>query len=475
MLIANPPTPVELCRTTLTTALDQIRQKPEYQKAHWGILIQTQTNPPRTLYEHQSQQFFIPASTTKLLTTAGALMQLGADYRFRTAFYQQGRQLHLIGQGDPTLTTLKLQQLAQKITPAQRQTFDTVVIQTGFFQGSTFNDQWEWQDILSTDIVPINSLILNRNESQLRLIAQTVGKPARVVWTDPQAGRYWQIMNNTRSTNNPLQPIHIWIPPGLPQLHLRGDVTRQPVSFTVPILDTDQYLIQTIARLFPNKNVTVQRTVPPADLGTAVAAVESVPVLNLVTQINQVSDNLYAEALLRHLGAVSNPKIPSDWAGIQAIQKLLTGMGVTPGGILQSDGSGLSRHNRVTPLALVQVLQGMANSPWGASYANSLAAPGQPGTLRRRYTQTDINLQAKTGTLSGVAALAGYLRPRNRPGIVFAVMVNQSEQPAGVLRRGIDQMVMTVNDWAEQLPLEQWDMCIQTRHRGETVWAAQRS
>ncbi|MEN9215639.1 MAG: D-alanyl-D-alanine carboxypeptidase/D-alanyl-D-alanine-endopeptidase, partial [Gloeomargarita sp. DG_1_6_bins_138] len=405
MFIANPPTPVELCRTSLTPALDQIRQQPEYQKAHWGILIQTQETPPRTLYEYQSRQFFVPASTTKLLTTAGALVRLGGEHRLRTAFYQQGRQLHLVGQGDPTLTTLQLQQLAQKITPAQRQTLDTVVIQTGFFQGPSFNDQWEWQDILSTDMVPVNSLILNRNETQMRLIAQTAGKPARVVWADPQAGRYWQIVNTTRSTNHPVQPIGIWIPPGLPQLHLRGDVSSQPLSFTVPILDTDQYLVNTLTRLFPNQKITLQRAVPPTDLGTEVAAVLSPPLSQLVTHINRVSDNLYAEALLRHLGAVTHPQMASDWAGIQAVQKVLTGLGVNPGEVRQSDGSGLSRHNRVTPLALVQMLQGMAASPWGTSFADSLAAPGLPGTLRQRYAQTDINLQAKTGTLSGVSAL----------------------------------------------------------------------
>ncbi len=460
MFLANPPTPVQLCRTSLTQTIEQIRQQPDYQKAHWGILIQTQENPPRTLYEHQSQRFFLPASTTKLLTTAGAFVQLGGEHRLRTVFYQQGRQLHLVGQGDPTFTTVKLQQLAQKLTPTQRQTFDTVVIHTGYFQGPNFNDQWEWQDILNTDIVPINNLILNRNESQMRLIAQTAGKPARVVWSDPNAGRYWQIINTTRSTQSPTQPVNIWIPPGLPQLHIRGDVTPQPLVFTVPILDTDQYLVQTLTRLFPNKKVTIQRTVPPANLGTEVAAVASVPVAQLVTQINQVSDNLYAEALLRHLGAVSNPRIPSDLAGIQAVQKVLAGLGVSPGGVRQSDGSGLSRHNRVTPLALVQMLQGMAVAH--ASYADSLAVPGLSGTLRRRFTRTDINLQAKTGTLSGVAALAGYLQPRNRPRLVFAIVVNLSEQPAANLRQGIDQIVMAVNTWAEDSPPDQWGHCVQT-------------
>ncbi|WP_448380142.1 D-alanyl-D-alanine carboxypeptidase/D-alanyl-D-alanine endopeptidase [Gloeomargarita sp.] len=458
MLFANPSVPVHLCRTALTTTLEEIRQQPEYRQAHWGILIQTQENPPRTLYAHQSQRFFLPASTMKLLTTAAAWVHLGTNHRLRTVFYQQGRKLHLVGQGDPGLTTGKLQQLAQKITPVQRQTFDTVVIQTGFFQGPSFHHEWEWQDILTTDIVPINSLILNRNESQFSLVAQTPGKPARVVWSDPLAARYWRIINTTRSTSQPVQPIHLWIPPGLPELHISGDVAGQSMSFTVPILDTDQYLVQTLTRLFPGKKVVIHRGALPKDLGKEVAAVDSLPVGQLVTQINRASDNLSAEALLRHLGAVSNPRLPSDLAGIQAVGKVLAGLGVTPGGVVQSDGSGLSRHNRVTPLALVQTLQGMAAQP---GYADSLAVPGLPGTLRRRFLQSDIQLQAKTGTLAGVAALAGYLQPRQRPKLVFAIVVNQSEQPAAILRQGIDQMVLAVHHWAENAPADQWESCSQ--------------
>jgi len=468
MFLANPPVPVQLCRTSLAVALEEIREQPEYRKAHWGILIQSRENPPRTLYEHQSQRFFLPASTMKLLTTAAAWVRLGSEHRLRTTFYQQGRQLHLVGQGDPGLTTGTLQQLAQKITPAQRKTFDTVVIQMGFFQGSSFNSEWEWQDLVTTDIVPVNSLILNRNETQLRLVAQTPGKPARVLWSDPFAARYWRIVNTTRSTDQPVQPIHLWIPPGLPELHISGDVAGQSMSFTVPILDTDKYLVQTLARLFPGKKVVLRRGILPKDLGTEVAAVDSLPVAQLVTQINQVSDNLYAEALLRHLGAVSYPQLPSDLAGIQAVSQVLANLGVTPGGVLQRDGSGLSRHNRVTPLALVQMLQGMATQ---TGFAHSLAVPGLPGTLRRRFLQTDIQVQAKTGTLAGVAALAGYLQPRQRPGLVFAIMVNQSEQPAATLRRGIDQMVMAVNTWAEQVPADQWGDCTQTHERPQwTAW-----
>lgn len=457
--IAQVPTPVQLCYSSLAQSLDAIRQQPEYQRAHWGVVVQTQETPPRTLYEHQSQQFFIPASTTKLLTTAAALVELGPDYRLRTTVYQRGRRLYLVGQGDPTLTTLKLQQLVQRIPPQRRRTFDTVVIHTGFFQGPTFNDQWEWQDLLNTDIVPVNSLILNRNETHLRLVAQAVDKPAQVQWSDPVAGRYWQVFNRTRSTATPQQPIQIWIPPGLPQLHLRGDVAGSSLDFTVPILDTDRYLAQTLAQLFPNKKIEIQSTPRPANLGDALAIVESPPLAQLITHINRRSDNLYAEALLRHLGATRQPHIASDLAGIQVIQKVLARLGVDTTGVRQADGSGLSRHNRVTPLALVQLLQALAVSPWHQVYRDSLAVPGLPGTLRRRYTYTDIQLQAKTGTLSGVAALAGYLYPRRRPPLVFAIIVNQSEQPASVLRRGIDQMVMALYRWAETVSPDEWDNC----------------
>lgn len=456
VLLAQAPTAVQLCYSPLAQQLDQMRQQPAYQRAHWGILVQTQENPPRTLYEHQSRQFFTPASTTKLLTTAAALVELGPEHRLRTSFYRQGRRLHLVGQGDPTLTTAKLQQLVQQIPPPQRQNLDMVVIHTGFFRGPTFNDQWEWQDLVNTDIVPINSLILNRNEARFWLVAQGAGRPAQLVWADPLVRQHWQVVNRTRSTNQPLQPIHLWIPPGLPQLHIRGDVASRSPTFTVPILDTDRYLVQTLTHLFPTQKIVLAPPPLPAQVGEAVATLTSPPLAQLLIPINRSSDNLYAEALLRHVGALRQPDLPSDLAGIQTVQKVLRRLGVDVSGIRQADGSGLSRHNRITPLALVQTLQAMAASP---VYRDSLAAPGLPGTLRWRYPQSDLNLQAKTGTLTGVAALAGYLQPRRGPGLVFAILVNQSEQPASVLRQGIDQMVLALSNWAETTSPDAWLSC----------------
>ncbi|MEJ1934968.1 D-alanyl-D-alanine carboxypeptidase, partial [Nostoc sp. NIES-2111] len=113
-------------------------------------------------------------------------------------------------------------------------------------------------------------------------------------------------------------------------------------------------------------------------------------------------------------------------------------------GYVLADGSGLSRRSLVTPEVLVQTLQGMAKTPAADIYRASLPLAGKSGTLinRLRNTPAEGIVQAKTGTLSGAIALSGYVNSPQYPPLVFSIMVNQSEQPASVLRQAIDEIVV---------------------------------
>ena len=131
-------------------------------------------------------------------------------------------------------------------------------------------------------------------------------------------------------------------------------------------------------------------------------------------------------------------------AGLEVMKATLTQMGVDPVGYSVVDGSGLSRKNLISPEALVQTLQAMAKSPAALVYRASLPVAGRSGTLKSRFQNTPAEgiVQAKTGTMSGVVSLAGYVNaPRYGP-VVFSIMVNQSEQPARVVRQGMDEIVV---------------------------------
>jgi D-alanyl-D-alanine carboxypeptidase/D-alanyl-D-alanine-endopeptidase (penicillin-binding protein 4) len=180
------------------------------------------------------------------------------------------------------------------------------------------------------------------------------------------------------------------------------------------------------------------------------AAVESPPLSVLLVQTNRESNNLYAETLLRSLQASikrslgAGANLDSSETGLNQVKATLTDLGIDPESYVLADGSGLSRQNLVSPEAIAKTLKLMAQTPQAAVYRASLPTAGVSGTLQRRFLNTAVqgNLQAKTGTLSGVSALAGYLNVPGYQPLVFSIMVNQSDRSTTALRQAIDEIVL---------------------------------
>jgi D-alanyl-D-alanine carboxypeptidase/D-alanyl-D-alanine-endopeptidase (penicillin-binding protein 4) len=123
-------------------------------------------------------------------------------------------------------------------------------------------------------------------------------------------------------------------------------------------------------------------------------------------------------------------------------------LGVEPEGYVIVDGSGLSRKNLTTPAALVQVLQGIGKSPQAEVFRASLPIAGVNGTLKNRFLNTAAAgmVQAKTGSMTGISALSGYMNAPNYEPLVFSIIVNQSEQPGKVMRTAIDEIVVLLSE-----------------------------
>ena len=162
------------------------------------------------------------------------------------------------------------------------------------------------------------------------------------------------------------------------------------------------------------------------------------------------SNNLYAEALLRSL-AIKKPEEKNQNTadvGLQVVRETLTQLGVAPAGYVIVDGSGLSRKNLTTPAALVQLLQGIDKSPQAAVFRASLPISGVKGSLKNRFLNTAAAgiVQAKTGSMTGISTLSGYMNAPNYEPLVFSIMVNQSEQPGKVMRTAIDEIVVLLSE-----------------------------
>jgi serine-type D-Ala-D-Ala carboxypeptidase/endopeptidase (penicillin-binding protein 4) len=424
-----------ICPAQLGEKIAAITARAEFRRSRWGILVQTHEG--KTLYAQDADRYFVPASNAKLLTTAAALEVLGDRYTIRTSVYQvpspDGVVLRVVGRGDPSFTDEQLNSLVQQIAARSiQQIRQLIIVQSGYG-------------------APVNGLILNENLIGLTLFPQAVGQPLRVVWDDSAEGNSWQIDNRSVTVEPTADEfLAVGRDLGRSRLLIRGQLRAGAPSEAVAVAVTqpDRHFLQTLRRSLRQQGIMVQQariaTAPTPITGEEIASTTSVPLSQLITEANQNSNNLYAESLLRMLGATQPEAESSLEVGLEILGNTLKRLGVQESSYHLMDGSGLSRRNWVTPTALVETLQGMARSPHARIYRDSLAIAGERGTLKNRFRDTPVvgKFHGKTGFLSGATALSGYLEASDYSPLVLSILINQFDQPLGEIQRAIDEIVL---------------------------------
>ncbi len=478
----NNQPPSGICPAQLSARIDSIINQPDFERARWGILIQSLDRQPQTLDDRDSTRFFLPASNAKLFTTAAALTKFGGDYRIRTAIVgapigdvaKGVWQLRLIGQGDPSFGEVQLKKLVQQLKQQGVRQINQLTLDDRGFAGEAVNPAWEWGDLQESYGPIVNSLILNQNSLSVTITPQQLGQPLRLQFNQPQAIAGWTIVNQTK-TVAATEPEFTSITRDISQPILRVSgqfrvgASADTVELAAPdpmLVWRDRLAVALREAQIPLQEVTVLSPSRLADRGNGegnpgdrelafreLAFVESPPLRELIRETNQASNNLYAEALLKQLGRglASSPQPSSPQlgesatdAGLTTLQNRLTAIQVNPTGYQLVDGSGLARLNLASPAAIVQVLQGMARSPLAQDYRRSLAVAGRSGTLSARFRNTAVQdiLVGKTGTISNVSALSGYISPPQYQPLAFSILLNQSTLSAPAQRRAIDQIVL---------------------------------
>ncbi|MBW4691792.1 MAG: D-alanyl-D-alanine carboxypeptidase/D-alanyl-D-alanine-endopeptidase [Lyngbya sp. HA4199-MV5] len=449
-----------VCPAQLSSAIDRITQRKALAGVRWGIVVQTLANPAnrKTLVARNATTLLAPASNNKLLTTAAALTALGAAYRFRTGVYGDSTQpnlttLRIVGRGDPSLTTAQLTTVAQQLRQKGVQQVEQLIGDDTYFRGAATNPNWDADDTLQGYGAPVNSLMLNQNGIGLTLFPQRVGQPLRIQWDDPTDANSWSLRNQSVTVSaSSGEYVDAVRTARVIQVSGQLRVGSEAETIAVSIPNPGNYLIDKFRTALINASIPIQRTTvvkaTPAPPGlTELAAVESAPLAQLLIETNRESNNTYAEALLKTLGATQAANSQDATAsGIEAVRTTLTPLGVNPAGYRMVDGSGLASRDRATPEALVQTLQAMSQSSNASVFRNSLAVAGINGTLKNRFRNTAAQgkLQGKTGTISGVVALSGYLTPINHPDLALSILTNYSGASTASVRSAVDEMVLVL-------------------------------
>lgn len=406
------------------------------------------------LYSLNAERLLQPASNAKLFTSAAALHYLGPVFSFRTTLFGTGPvdaggvlrgDLLLEGRGDPNLSgrfysdsvTYAFDRLAEALRArgVTRVAGDLVADNT-YFDGPEMGEGWPWDTQQWWYSAQIDALSFNDNT--ITIVAEpgaAPGEPARIRKV-PETD-YVAVRNGVRTVRGRSGgSLTVKRRPESNVVELGGQVgvRGRGTSVIVSVDDPARFAASVLRDRLLRAGITVDgqtRLVEPAyDLAgkagrTPLASHLSPPLSEVVKVVNKRSQNLYAEQLLKTLGAEVEGRGTAA-AGIAAIDQFLrVEVGVEPGSIYLADGSGLSRLNLVTPHAIVQLLVHMSRHPYAREFYDSLAIPGEDAhSSRLDEPLTRANVHAKSGTVRYVSAYSGYVTSAQGERLAFAILLN---------------------------------------------------
>jgi len=458
----TPSIAVTTSSAQLAAAIDARINEPRFASASWGIDVMS-LDTGRSLYLHNANQLFQPASTAKLYTAALALDTLGGDYRIptrvlATARIEHGRlegPLILRGMGDPTLGTSGANvnwadQLAMQVAAhGVREVQGDLIADDTYFSGPSVGAGWEARDLQSWFGAPSSALSVQENVVNVTVTpANEPGTRAWLMFNPP--GAMIQVVNTmTTSDRSAQNDINLYRAPGDAILYSFGHVAAQsePKSFKLAIADPAGFAGMLLRQALTRHGIRIDGPVrtlrwpasyqPELDKAEVLGQVLSPPIMEILTSGLKRSQNLYLQNLLQVAGVKAKAEaeqggnantgfLSTDAWGIRALRKLLDRIGISPGASQIEDGSGLSRQDLTTPRAMVQLLSHLASQPYAKSLRDALPIAGIDGTLEQRMRDTAAagNVHAKTGSMTYVRCLSGYVTTASGERLVFTIMLN---------------------------------------------------
>jgi D-alanyl-D-alanine carboxypeptidase/D-alanyl-D-alanine-endopeptidase (penicillin-binding protein 4) len=415
----------------------------------------------------------MPASNMKILTLAAAIQTLGWDYRFKTTLETAGTiddgvlrgDLVVRGGGDPTINrrdnraTAIFDEWAAALKAAGINRIEGNVIgDAGAFDRRGLGRGWSWDYLQDGYAAPASALELNENIATLTITPGAMpGDDAKLLLPPGTGlGLVHHIVTGERGTRTEI--VVARVPEG-GWLDVTGSIAIDSVQVSrdVAVSNPALYFAHSLTTALIERGIGVRGT-PAAERDWRNAGValprrvlvesSSPPLREIATTMMKVSQNLYAETLLRAIGAKPSDSAASADAGIAAAREIFTGWQI-PTTYVQADGSGLSRYDYVTADMLVALLDHLHGD---ATFVAALPIAGKDGTIstRMRATRAEANATAKTGSIANVRALSGYVRTRDGETLAFSVLANNFTVPAATINWMTDLAVETLANYSRK-------------------------
>ena len=469
-------------RVALRQYIDSLANAPEFRNAHWGLLV---VDPGRgeTLYSRNPDKLFMPASNMKLITGSTAVTQLGLDYRWTTTLLANGPvrdgtldgDLVVRGNGDPTVSAhmqggnglAPLQALADSlrahgITTVRGQ----LVAAPSPFVDAALGYGWSWDDLDESYSAGVDALLFNEGFTEVIVHGGArAGDPVRA-FTRPAATYPSLIVRATTVARAPVGASPADSAKSAAAITVAQDSSRAGVLVGGTIAAGDSVVLEIAFRDHPRAYLAAlaeamrSRGVPVfgATVNGGRARLDSIvsmrsPALREVLPFfEKPSQNQIGEILFKTLALKATGIGRADSAA-QVVSRQLVAWGAAPDGFVVRDGSGLSRHDYVSPRTLVTVLDAMRKRPDFRAFYDALPIAGVDGTIRNRMkgTAAQGNVHAKTGTLDKARSLSGYVTTADGRMLLFSALCNNYTVPT----RRVDQLSDALSIRLASLRLDQ--------------------
>ncbi len=362
-----------------------------------------------TIYQLNYAHSMIPASNTKLFTTATALSLMGGNYPLKTILLTTDKDikdgkidgdLFIKGYGNSVLTSEDIDTMVIELRKKGiKRITGNIVGDDSYFDEIYTRDDWIRDEKANVKLPPISALVVDRNRT---IVYRKRGRYKR---------RY---------------VAYVKSPPLNAALVLMNKLKGRGI-------EVDGRAMKGVA--------------PPNTINLAES---KILLKDLIRLINKHSDNFLAECLFKTIGAVASGNQGNSFYSTQAILSFLADNGIYSTGTAVVDGSGISRFDQVTPGAIVGLLEKMYFDLINfKDFYNSLSVAGVDGTLRHRLNNTfaQNNFHGKTGTLNGVCSLSGYLTTKTNDEIILSIFFDFNHGGENYYRKIQDDIVQILADW----------------------------
>ena len=448
--------------------LNRALNDPAFFNGYWGVAIQS-LKTGEYFYLRNENKSFRPASNMKLFTTGTALVKLSPDFTYLTKLYRTGRiengvlngNVVIRGSGDPTITGRfhdgNMLQVFQDWADSLKKNgvkkiAGSIIGDDNYFSDEIMGEGWAWDYQSDWYAAQISALSFNDNcvdiifnagkdvgdtvsyrleppTNYVRVINGVVTAPLhqeKGVFFHRERGK--NIIEITGSLEIGTKEKRDWFSVENPTLYA-ATVFRETLQSAGISVDGKPADIDSLSNFTYSQSDSLQ-----------IASYQSPPLRDIVRVVNKVSQNLYAELLLRTLGKVYMND-GSAHGGIAVVKQFLASIGIDSSRFAMFDGSGLSHLDMVTPKQVITLLRGLYQSSVKDDFLDSLPIAGVDGSLRNRMKMTAAqgNVRAKTGYISNTRSLSGFVTTKDGEPLVFSLLVNNYLVPTS--------MANNLQDW----------------------------